>query len=235
MKNLLCIFLLTLAWVTGVNAQADLQSTYEIRKAFDFYQHNKSLTELLRNSNSTSAVQGSPYLTEEFINGSIYTTSKTQFVDIPLRYNIYNDQVEFKNNDNQILAIAVPEVVEKVEFGEYLMEYIPFREGRKISNGFLLVLEKGEASLYSRQKIVLEPAKSAGAYQSAEPAQFNRKADEFYIRVRNEEAKPVSGKKELLDIFIDKEKDMAEFIKDNKIKTGNAESLRELVVFYNSL
>ena len=52
---------------------------------------------------------------DEFITGTIFTTSKTQYVNMSLRYNIYNDQLEFKTPEDKILVMAAPEIIEKIE------------------------------------------------------------------------------------------------------------------------
>ncbi len=235
MKKLLSILFFAFTCFIGANAQADMQSVYEIRHAFDFYLHNKAQTQMANSSLYAENIQGSPYLNDEFIKGTVFTTSKTQFVDVPLRYNIYSKQLEFLNADEQILAIAVPEIIEKVEFGDFHMEYIPYQNGKKISKGYFLVMEKGDASLYCRHNVVLEQAKSAAAYQSAQPPRFIRKSDLFYIRINKEAAKPVAKKRELQAIFSNKGKEISTFLKKNKIKPKNAESLKALVIYYNSL
>ncbi len=235
MKKLLCVLLFALTCITYSSAQSKMQSVYEIRHAFDFYLHHKSNTAAISANSSANDVRGSAYLNDDFIEGTVYTTSKTKFVAVPLRYNIYNDQVEFRNAEGQIFAIATPEVIEKIEIGECKIEYIPIQASTKVSKSFLEVLEKGEASLYCRQKVILEQAQSAGAYKAAQPARFIRKADEYYIRIGKEAAKPISKKRDLQNIFSHKGKDINAYIKNNKIRPGNIEALRELVIYYNSL
>jgi hypothetical protein len=45
----------------------------------------------------------------------------------------------------------------------------------------------------------------------------------------------VSKPKDLLEVFSGHKDEVAAFIKKNKVKTNNVESLKELVQFYNSL
>jgi hypothetical protein len=83
--------------------------------------------------------------------------------------------------------------------------------------------------------IFFEESKNPAAYQDAQPARFIRKPDEYYIRIGMEPAKPVSGKKDLQAIFSGENKEINAFLKTNKVKPGNLESLREIILFYNSL
>jgi len=182
-----------------------------------------------------SDIEGSPYLEDNFIKGSVYTTSKTEYVDVPLRYNIYNDQLEFKTGNDKVQALAAPEMIEKIEFGNYKMVYAPYSISKKIRRGFFVVLAEGKSSLYEKPRITFKEATEPGGYKDAEPAKFVRNTDEYYIRVGENQAKLVGNKNDLLEVFPDHQKQLETFIKKNKIKPNKPESLKELVKYYNSL
>ena len=212
------------------------QDMYQIREAMDFFRTNQLHSGEWKNTlTEENDIKGSPYLNNEFVTGTIYTTTKQKFVDVPLRYNIFNDQMEFKTPENQIMAMAIPEIVETVELGGYKMVYIPYSNAKKIRQGFFRVEVEGDASLYSRSEIVFKKAEKSGAYKEAEPPKFINKPDSYYIRIGMEQAKKVVNKKELLEMFPDHQNEIATFIKKNKIKTGKPESLIKLVQYYNSL
>lgn len=211
------------------------QSTYQIKEAMDFFRTNRMQTGGWRSDLTEDNIKGSPYLNDEFINGTIYTTSKLQYVNIPLRYNIYNDDMEFKSPDESVLAMAAPEIVEKAEFGDYKMAYIPFANAKKIRNGFFIILEEGKASLYERARVLFKEPEEPGAYKEAEPAKFVRKANTYYVRIGKEQAQLVSSKKELLSVFPDHSDEIATFIKKNKVKPSKPETLIKLVQYYNTL
>lgn len=211
------------------------QTNYELRQAMDLFKTNKMILDDSRGLLTEKDIQGSPYLDDNFVKGSVYTTSKTEYVDVPLRYNIYNDQIEFKTGDNKVLALAAPESVDKIEFGNYKIVYIPFSVAKKVRRSFFVVLAEGKASLFEKPRVTLKEATDAGAYQEAKPAEFVRNTDEYYIRVGEDLAKLVGNKKDLLEIFPDKQKQLEAFIKKQKIKPNKPESLKELVEYYNSL
>jgi hypothetical protein len=228
-------FLLLLVVNLLLFGSAVAQVEYETRIAIEFFNSSKTNGSNWRNELNEKHIEGSPFLNENFTEGSVFTSSKTEFVDVPLRYNIYNHQIEFKSDDEQVLALAVPEVIEKVEMGEYVFEYIPYSSSNNLKRGFFIVHEKGKVSLYSRPRVIFEESKKPAAYQDAQPARFIRKPDEYYIRIGMEPAKPVSGKKDLQAIFSGENKEIHAFLKTNKVKPGNLESLREIILFYNSL
>jgi hypothetical protein len=230
MKAFVTIFLLLSSFCLSFS-----QGSYQIAQAVDFFRINKMQSGDWSKTLSESDIKGSPYLNDDFIKGTIFTTSKFQYVDVPLRYNIYNDNLEFKTTEDQVMAIAAPEIVEKVQLGNDVMAYIPYTNVKKIRRGFFKLLEEGQASLYAKSEVLYKEPEEPGAYKEAEPARFINKPDTYYIRIGLEQAKLISNKNELLDAFPDHQEEIAAFIKKNKIKPTKPEKLQALVQYYNSL
>ncbi len=233
MKRLFFSVAFLLAITSGLMAQ---QGSYEISEAINFFNSHAysrgDYTSVLEDSD----IEGSPYLNDDFMEGSVFTKSKTQFVGIPLRYNVYNDEMEFKSDKGVVQAIAAPETIEKIEFGEYKMVYLPYIINRKIQNGYFVEMEKGEkAALYARPKVNFQKATKPAAYQDAEPPRFSRQSDDYYIRVGQEAAALISRKKDLREVFPDHAKKVKSFIKENNVRPNKPERLKALVRFYNSL
>lgn len=235
MKQLLVFLGITFLGFTDVTAQMTFHSAYEIKKAVELLDFNRRHSGDISKFLTEANIDGSPFLNDEFIEGSVFTTSKTQYVGVPLRYNIYNDQIEFRLGEAPAQALAAPETVEMVQFGDFMFEYIPYTNAKKIKRGFFIVEEKGNATLYSKPQVIFENAKEPAAYQDAVPARFIRRPDEYYIRVGKEAAVPIIKKKDLEEVFPDHKEEISGFIKKNKVKPNNPESLKELVQFYNSL
>lgn len=218
-----------------INVNLYAQTTYEILQAVDFFNINKLESGDWKRILTESDIEGSPYLDDEFVEGSVFMTSKVQFVGLPLRYNIFNDQVEFRTEDETVQVLSVPEVIEKVEFGQTTLEYSVYSNLNKIKRGFFVVLEKGKATLYSRPRVNFEDAKKAAAYSDAKPPRFIKRPDEYYIRLGKEPAELIARKKDLEGLFTDHEKEMLEFLNNNKINTNRPEDLVKVVQYYNSL
>lgn len=230
MKRL--IFSLFALAILSFTSYAQINSDFI--KAMDAYRSNKMIGGISQFL-SAEDIQGSPYLNDDFIQGKVYTTSGTAYENIPLRYNIYSDDMEFKTEQNEVMSFAAPETVEKIEFGENLMVYIPFTYAKKIRKGYMFLLEEGKVSLYMRPEIAFVDATQPGAYKDATPARFDRKPDTYYLRSGSEEAKLIESKKDLLEFFPDHNAEVEEFVKKNKVKDNDAGSLKELVKYYNSL
>lgn len=231
MKKYFATGIILLLFLNIVTAQIN----YTTQKMMDFVNNNKILNGDYKPKLTESDIEGSPYLKDDFIKGSVYTKSKDKYVDIPLRYNIYNDQIEFKVGDNDVRALAAPGTIEKIEFDNYTMVYIPYAVAKKVRKGFFIVLVEGKASLYEKPQVMFKEATKPVAYQEAEPAKFVRNTDEYYIRVGESQAKLADNRKDLLEIFPDKQKQLETFIKKQKVKPSNPESLKKLVQYYNSL
>lgn len=227
---------LTLVFLFVLSVSSFAQADYMINSAMDFFRAQQITSGEFKNTLTEKDIKGSPFLNDDFLTGSIYTTSKVQFVDIPLRYNIYNDDLEFKSPDDKVMAMSTPEIVERAVFGEYTMSYIPFVSVKKIRRGFFVILEQGDnCTLYSRPTVLYEKPQEPGAYKEAEPAKFIKRPDTYYLRFGKDAAKKVGNKKELISIFPDHTSEIQAFIKKNKIKTNKPEGLKKLVQYYNSL
>lgn len=229
MKTLALLFFLSFSLTTFA------QSDYQINQAIEFFRTNKMANGEIKNVLTEKDIEGSPYLTAEFIKGDVYTSSKMQFVDIPLRYNIYNDEMQFQSPDGNIAAIAAPEVIEKVTFGDYTLEYIPFVNAKKMRRGFFKLVVKGNASLYARPNIEYREPVPPGAYKDPEPARFVGKPDTYYIRIGMDAAQKIENKNDLEVVFPDHNKEVAGFIKKNKVNQRKEDKLKALVEYYNSL
>ncbi|MFV0591233.1 MAG: hypothetical protein ACK5M7_07605 [Draconibacterium sp.] len=229
MKNLILVPLLFLAVLTSA------QSNYQINSLMEFMRVNKMAVGEKRYITSEADIQGSPYLDDEFIAGSVYTTTKFQYNDIPLRYNIYSDNVEFKTPDNTVLAIASPETIEKITFGGNTIEYIPYINVKKERNGYFLLASKGKASLYIRPEVIYKKPTVAEAYKDPEPAKFERRNDVFFIRIGTQAAQRIEKKKDLTEVFPDHQKEIESFVKKNKTSPDKLDELTSLIAYYNSL
>lgn len=210
------------------------QVDYQISSALDLFRANKMATGDFSKTIAEENIDGSPYLIDDFINGTIFTTSKVQYVDIPLRFNIFNDAIEFRTNDDKVMAMATPEIIERVTFGEYEMVYAPFAVQKKIKRGFFKVILSGNISLYARPEILYQQPEEPGAYKEAKPARFVSKPDSYFLRIGLNEAIKVDKKNDVIDFFPEHNDEVAAFIKKNKIKTNKEADLKELVEYYNS-
>lgn len=230
MKRTIFILILILTFSSMIVSQ-DL---YELRNAIDFYKTQKSFKGDWKDILSENDIKGSPYLNNEFINGSLFTTNKLQFIDLPLRYNIYNDQIEFKTESGQIQSVANPEIIESIAFDNRNMTYIPYLIENKIKKGFFIVLETGNVSLYAKPEVEFTKATLPIPFKDGEPAKFIKRPDNYYLRIGSEPAIYIAKTKDLIEVFPEKKSQIESFVKTNNFKMNNPDKLIELVKYLNS-
>ena len=230
-------FIITSIFIFGFVYQSFSQFgiSYETRKALELYNTNKFTSGSSKSTLTEVDYVGSPYLMNVFVNGIIYTVQKFQYEEVPLRYNIFNDELEFKTPTNEILALASPDIVERAVIGDTVLVYLSYLQANKTKKGFFVVLEEGKASLYAKPGVMFKNATLPGAYKDPEPAKYLKKSDDYYISVGSKSAILINNKKSLIAAFPDNQDKIEKYISKNKIKTNDPESLRELVGYYNSL
>ena len=179
-----------------------------------------------------SGVQGSPYLNADFKQGEVISTSNTVAKDIPLRYNIFDDEIEFQSNDKKVFLIE-KSTVKSIKIGDSEFVYKAYSQNNKLNRSFFEILVQGKATLLKQYHIIFEEEQLPKAYEAAVPAQFKPKKADFYIAFDDAEAKRFVGIKDLIELLPDKKTELAEFIKKNKLKVGDQEDIVKAIQFYN--
>lgn len=171
---------------------------------------------------SYGEIEGSPYFSDEFIDGKVYLKNGKSGA-IPIRYNLYTDQVEFMR-DGKVLDL-LKDNVKYIEQGEEVI--------CQENSTYYFSRESGKFSLYIKKRVSFHDKVSAGAYWEPEPAKFKRDVDEYYLKEENKPAKEIKNKKALQEMLGENEAAL-DFIKKSKIKATKAEDLLELVKFLNA-
>ncbi|MDN5199820.1 hypothetical protein QQ008_00560 [Fulvivirgaceae bacterium BMA10] len=223
----LLLFYLSIPGVRAQNQQINHEFG-EVRQLVDEVKFKQ------RSSNLPEDVQGSPYLSKEFIRGEVHLKSKSKYKDVPLRYNIYNDDIEFEK-DGQVFALGSKIHIDQVVIGLDTFVYLTYLERETVKQRYFKSLVRGKASLLIKMNTIFKEKKASTGILLEQPAQFDRQQDVLFIKVDNKLAIRIPGKKKLSAIFEDKQELMAAFIKAEKLSTRNQLDLVKLVNYYNSL
>jgi len=229
------IFLSTVFLVSITTFSFAQYLDYEIIGVMDYYETNQMITDQANNVLTEESIDGSPYLNDEFVAGTVYTTKKTKIVDVPLRYNIYNDNLEFKTPTNQVFALAEPETIELAEFGNIKMIFCEYINANRTKSGFFKIVEKGKITLLAKPDIQYQKPTEEAAFKEAQPAKFIEKPDNYYLQTNNKPANKVGTKKNLISLLDDHQKEVSAFIKKHNTKLTKSEDLQKLIQYYNSL
>ncbi|WP_163716649.1 hypothetical protein [Mangrovibacterium lignilyticum] len=233
MKTIFLITVIAFSGILSVSAQEragdDLRSGLGLYSGDVMNFYNEVARNKAMESFDLSLVDGSPYLNNEFVTGDIVTKDSVQYAGLKLRYNIYNDAIEFEKGDLAIelnpnfpllYAVIGDDIFVKAED----------------KDGFFRVVSTGKVYLVEKMKIKYNDAKPASGYQAAKRPSFRSLNSDYYIQsVPGGEATELSNKNDVMSIFSDSKSEVAGFIKSEKIKIDKAEDLKKLVAYYNSL
>ncbi len=180
-------------------------------------------------------VSGSPYLNKTYQLGSVLTRQGVKYVQIPLRYNVYRDEMEFRDAQGKALVITSPENLKEVDMGDTVFVYRPYRSEKKLRKGFFRLVNRGWAQGLIRYRTGFQPAQPAGAYSDPQPPKFVPYPPQFYVSVSRQPAVEVHKTKALIELLGDHKKEMQAFAKKNKIKLRRQSDLKRLLDYYNAL
>jgi hypothetical protein len=166
----------------------------------------------------------------------VLTGKNVRYTDVPLRYNIYTDEIEFKNADGQALAIDFPGNIKEVKIGHDLFIYHLYQADKKLLKaGYFRLLNRGKAQGLVKYRMIFKEAEPAAAYKDPQPPKFERKPPVFYVSLNKKPAVPIKNLKGLLSVLKDHKKEIESFVRKQKIKVRREGDLKRLLAYYNSL
>ncbi len=181
-------------------------------------------------------VEGTPFLNEDFVTGVVYGYGhKEKFEGVPMRYNIYADVIEFKQN-NQIYILDPEPRIRKASFGELNFVVAKYEYKGKTKPGFLTVLDSGKVILMSKKVVAYKEQQPPKALEMGPtPAKYTRSPDVFFYKIGDGEVMKVDNIKNMIASFGDKQAELTAFAKKEKVSPKDEDELVRLVRYYNSL
>jgi hypothetical protein len=178
-------------------------------------------------------VVGTPYLTEAFVNGDVYS-KKGKFSGLPMRYNIYTDNIEFKEK-NATYILDPSADIRKVDMGTYRFVVEQYEVKGKSKLGFFTLLDSGKVTLMSKKEVNFREKQPPKALETDwSPAKYTPAGEEYHFKIGSGPLQKVSSVKKLIESLPDKQDEVKEFAGKEKI-SKNEEELTKLIKFYNSL
>ena len=178
--------------------------------------------------------EGSPFLKQEFITGRVYGP-KIKYKDIALRYNIFNDQMEFQQN-NTIYALYPEPRITKVLLGDETYVVEKYEIKGKMAYGYLARLDTGKLTLLSKKVVRFTEKQEPKALEGAgKPAKFTRAQDIYYYKIGNGEITKVVSLKSFIESLPDKREEISNYAKSEKLSVKDEADLMKLVKYYNAL
>lgn len=177
-------------------------------------------------------IDGDEFLfTGDYLNGSVAIGGRI-YQNIPLKYDIYNDEILSPNNKNLIIQLNKERIDSfSLEFRDKLQKF------RRISgdtvkgfNGFVNVLYSGSCSYCVKYK------------KNIELLAVDRKFDKFYetrkmFLLHGGKVNQFAGRAELFKLMGERKQEVRNYIKKNKLQIfkNQPESFIPVIAFYDNL
>lgn len=184
-------------------------------------------------------VQGTRYYEDEFkLSDLEYFGRKLESIGY-MRYDAYNDVIEMASTPDvegsEILLLKNSDVIATINKKEYVfLEYDD--EDIKNKKGYMIRLYSGNNySLYQKKvKIFKEAEKTIAGITESQPPRYTSKTD-FYIQTRDQKPELIKISKKNLINFFENQIEVKEFIKENKLKVREIESIISIIEFANKI
>lgn len=178
-------------------------------------------------------VKGTPYLEETYADGVIVFANDQRTA--PVRYNAYKDLIEYKQ-DGIARVLDPTTAIKKVQLDKTTFVVEKYEANGKPVFGYFELLDSGVVKLYSRKVVkYLPPMKGRALDGSDQPAEFKRVADVFYYKIGDGTLQEVKNIKSMIAGFPDKQEELSQFAKKEKISPRKEDELIQLVKYYNTL
>lgn len=183
-----------------------------------------------------SNVSGSPYLFQDWKQGSVVLGDKKRYDNIPIKYDIVRDVLIFKK-DNSDAGLEFNSEPVEFKFDDLDNTFLSKRSLFKSSNegGFLELIYNGKLALFKKHGKRLVKKRE---YNSAITEQ---QIEEFYtyfvldaVSGKSEEIKSLN-EKALLPHFGDKAEEVKKYSASNKLSFKKDADLTKILNYYNSI
>lgn len=182
---------------------------------------------------NTAAISGSMYVDEKYVDGVIYYGDKSLATSI--RYNAYEDLIEYKQGGKAVV-LDPSLTLKRVKFGTSTYIAQEYKAGGKTKVGYFQVLDSGKLTLLAKQKITYLPAKKGGNLDGTDQvAQFKRSPDVYFYKIESGALQEVDNIKSMIETIPDKQEELTQFAKKEKISPRKEKELIQFAQYYNSL
>jgi hypothetical protein len=176
-------------------------------------------------------VQGSPYLTDEFVRGTVYSEGEKPYPAM-MRYNAYQDEMQVQGSGG-ITTLFKRDYVWAVLGGE-TFRIESYEAGSGERQGYFVELNPGKARLLKRYRREFREGEAAvSSYSQGQPPRFDEEIT-YYLAREGSPAKEIKlRKKDVLGALSSPEAEA--FVQENKLKLKSEEEVIQLLNHVNTL
>jgi hypothetical protein len=172
------------------------------------------------------------YLCEEWQAGTIKLKDGTVLRDRMIRYNIYNQQMEYAYQGDTA-AIGNPEDLSMLLIDDKQFVYRKFNCNDQVRQGYLELLVEGEYELLLHRGIKYEYEEaSEGSGTQTRYYQANR----YFLSCHGKIAESLPDKRNKVIEMLDRDpKELKKYVKENNCKLRSQEEITDFFVFVNNI
>jgi len=180
--------------------------------------------------------RGTPYFNEEFSDGAVtFKNGQTTNV-LPLRYNAYEGQVQFRDGNN-IYAIE-SNTVEEFELytSDGIIRFTKGYDARRLSEDeFVAVLSEGDAKFMVKYSVNYH--ENVSGYGQATQVEEYVQSENFYVKIGDGNVNRIRSLNErrIIRSFPSHRDEIEEYAEENNIQFDNIQHVARLFNYYNSL
>lgn len=178
---------------------------------------------------------GSPYFNDNFVQSQLFYSGKYWFKNILLRYNIYHDEIELSDK-GLVWAIAPSHLIDKAIIGDDTLVVDSLQSSNYKSIAYYKLLHDGKVTLLLKMNVTLREGQPAKLYTPATPPKFTRSQDEVFVKTgKKKEPEKIKNISALIALINDKQKQLADFVKSEKLGSKKKSDYIRLARYYESL
>ena len=177
---------------------------------------------------------GSPYENDQFVWGDIFYRDQPPIHKVPIRYNIFEDRIEYFHNDRIMELLAYP-LVDRVLIGNKVLVYLSSMAGSQGESGFFQLLEEGKVSVLAKWRVKFFAAEGPKPMKDAKPPRFERRKNDYFVELADGSLVEVKSLKMLIRQLEGDPKVLSRYAKAQNLSVNKQEDLVELIRFVNGL
>lgn len=178
-------------------------------------------------------IEGSAYLDEQFVEGIVALTTGVTYHKIPLRLNVYNEEIEFRNPRGTIFNINNPASIRELTIGKAKFLYTDIKSNKQTKKVLAEVIEEGNFSLLKHHRIRLTEPRAEQTHRAAQPPRLVKMPPEYLIRNTNGITVPIRNEKDLLAIVPEKKEEIKKLIRQRELSVKDEQDLVTLIRMLN--
>jgi len=175
-------------------------------------------------------IAGSPYLDKRFVPSIIVKVDKSILKDLPLRYNVYTNNIEFEKKGVPF-NFAVPTEIETILLGDNVFIYTSYIASKNVNHSYFQVLTDGKYQLLKMHKVVFK--KPENNSDPGDSCRFESAQPYYYLRYMDGMARKITTRKELIKIIQPVSKEIIDYIQQQKIKVYDETELINTIRYIN--